>query len=280
MSRLIKESKKRNSCPGLLINKKTIVQSKHSQVTLWIILAILIVAAVMLFFIIRGKSPIEIFRPITYEPQQYIEKCTRDATEEAINIMLPQGGYIQPSNYILYKNNKVAYLCYNNNYYYPCINQEPVYIEHLESEIKNYIQPKIQDCFYSLKKEYKKRGYSISEGTLNLIVDLAPRQVRIEVGKRLEMKKGEETRNYEKFKIRVNSPLYDLGIVAQEITSQEAKFCYFEYLGFSLLYPWVSIEKDQVGSEETASDIYKIGDKRSGKELLIAIRSCAMPGGL
>ncbi len=118
------------------------------------------------------------------------------------------------------------------------------------------------------------------EGPLSLQINLAPKQINVNVEKKFEITKNEETRKFNKFNVKINSPLYDLAVVAQEIASQEAKYCYFEYLGYSLLYPQVSIEKNQVGSEETATDIYSIRDKITGKELLIAIRSCAMPGGL
>lgn len=253
---------------------------KKAQVTIWVIVAVLLVVAVALFFLLRGKQGIEIFQPTMPEPQSYIEKCARDSTSEAINIMLPQAGYISPSNYKLYENNKVAYLCYTNKYYYSCINQQPMYIEFLEQEIKNYITGKLKDCFYNLKKEYQNRKYIVDDSAMTLEVELNPKQVEIFIEKKFEISRNEETRKFEKFKAKINSPLYDLAIIAQEITSQEAKFCYFEYLGFSLLYPSFEIEKNQVGSEEDVSNIYTIKDKVTGKELLIAIRSCAMPGGL
>jgi len=263
-----------------LINKRNVVRSKRSQTTVFIIIAILMVVGILMIFLLRGKQGIEVFRPSAYNPEQYIEKCIEDATSEAIAIMLPQGGHINPGNYKLYKNNKVAYLCYNNNYYYTCINQQPMYIEFLEQEIHDYIEPKIKDCFYSLKQEYQSKKYSVDEGTLNFNVELNPKHIEIDVTKRFEFGRNQEIQKYNKFRVKINSPLYDLAVVAQEIASQEAKFCNFEYLGFSLLYPEFSVEKDQVGSEETTTDIYTIRDKVSGKELLIAIRSCAMPGGL
>jgi len=250
-----------------------------SQVTIFIIIAIIIVGIIILFFLLSGKNPTDIIKPSMPNPQEYIEKCVKDSSQEAIAIMLPQAGYINPTNYKLYENNKVAYLCYNINYYFPCINQQPMYIDFLEKEIKSYIESKVKDCFYSLKQEYQNRNYQVNEGSLSLDVELNPKQVNVNINKRFEVSK-EETNKFEKFTVKFPSPLYDLAVVAQEITSQEAKFCYFEYLGFSLLYPLIAIDKKQVGSEETASKIYIIKDKITGKGLLIAIRSCAMPGGL
>ena len=256
------------------------MRNKKGQITIFIIIAVLLVAVIALFFVIAGKSPIDVIKPSMPNPQENIEKCVKDSTLEAVAIMMPQAGYISPENYKLYNNNKVQYLCYTNKFYYPCINQEPMYIQHLEEEIKNYIKPKIETCFYNLKRTYQERNYVVEVGAGDININLVQKQIEVDVNKGLKISKNEETRNYEKFKVKIISPLYDLAIVAQEITNQEAKFCYFEYLGFSLLYPTISIDKKQVGSEETVSKIYSIRDKISGKELLIAIRSCAMPGGL
>ena len=250
---------------------------KKSQVSLWIIIAVVLLAIIALFFILREKINIPGITPSILEPQAYIEKCVKDASFQAIDIMLPQGGYLNPGNYKLYKNNKVAYLCYNSNYYLPCENQEPMYIETLKQEIKSYITPKLKDCFYALEQEYKKRNYQVLSGDLSLEINLNPKQVNIEINRKLTLTKNEETKKYEEFKAKVSSPIYDLGVIAQEIINQETKFCYFEYLGFSLLYPEFNIEKTDLGGE---TKIYSIEEKFSGKKLNFAVRSCAMPAGM
>ena len=137
-----------------------------------------------------------------------------------------------------------------------------------------------EGLFNSVKDDAEKSGKSFDIGAMNLDVELKPGQVEVIADRDVQIGDGEVVESYKDFGEVVVSPLYDLGIVAQEIVSQEAKFCNFEYLGYSLTYPKFAIEKDQVGNEETLSDIYKIKDKISGKTLLIAIRSCAMPGGL
>ena len=250
---------------------------KKSQVTIFVILAILLVAGIILVIFLKGRQVIEVFKPSMPNIQGYIESCTKDATKQAIDIMLLQGGYITPENYKMYKDNKVQYLCYQKNYYKTCVNQQPLYTEYLEKEIKKYIEGKIEDCFYSFKQEYEKKGYQISLSGKGLKVELAPKQARIEIEKEVSIKRNEEARNYDKFKIIVLSPIYDLAVIAQEIINQEAKFCYFEYLGFSLLYPEYAIEKIDIDGE---TKIYLIEEKSSGKTLVFAVRSCAMPGGI
>jgi len=252
------------------------IRSKTGQTTIFIIAAVIIVGVIILFFILRGKQVIDFAEPDIAEPQEYIDKCTEDASREAIDILLAQGGYIVPENHILYKDDKIAYLCYNKNYYQTCIAQEPIYIQHLEQEIKNYIEPKIEDCFYALEQEYRSRNYDFDLSGGSLGVELKPKQVRVEINRKLTLTKNEETRRFEEFKTRFSSPIYDLAVIAQEIVNQEAKFCYFEYLGFSLLYLPYSVEKTEINGE---AKIYTIIDKTSNKKLIFAVRSCAFPPG-
>lgn len=253
---------------------------RKGQITIFIIVAVIIIAAIALFFLLRGESVIEIFKPSMPSPQEDIEKCVKDNVKNAIDIMLGQGGYITPKNFKLYQDKKVQYLCYTNKYYYPCVNQEPLYIERLESEIKSYIQDKVDDCFYSLKQDYESKNYIVSLGASNLQVNLIPKQVEIIIDKKVEVSKNEQIEKFDKFKAKFNNPLYDLAIVAIEAVNQEARFCYFEYIGYMMLYPNVEIEKKAVGEAETSSKIYTIMDRISGKKLYIAIRSCAFPPGL
>lgn len=247
------------------------------QVTIFIIIAILIVVVIALFFLLKGKISIPGLTPRMPNIQADIESCTKKAVLQAVDIMLPQGGYIQPKLYKLYENNKVAYLCYNNNYYQPCINQQPLYLENVANEIKKFISSKIEDCFYTIEQDYQDKQYSIDMGATNIEVGLNPRQVEVTINKKIEISKNEENRKIDKIVVNIDSPIYDLAVIANEIVNQEVKFCYFEYLGFQLLYPSFSIGKMDIDGN---TKIYNIKEKATGKEFLFAVRSCAMPAGI
>jgi len=251
---------------------------KKAQVTLFVIIAIVIVAGILLFFLVRNNViSIPGITPAMPDVQSIIDKCVRDATSDVINLMLPTGGFISPDNYKLYENNKVQYLCYNSNYYQTCINQQPLYIQHLQSEIKSYITPKVEECFNNLEKDLRKKGFDVSSQNEEVSVVLVPKQADVFIDKNIQISRNDETKNFDKFRVSVNSPIYDLANIAIEIVNQEAKYCYFEYLGFQMTYPNYVIEKKDIDGE---TKIYTIKEKLSGKQLNIAIRSCAFPAGI
>ena len=251
------------------------MKNKGAQVAIWIILAILLVVSIIIFALLNrepGLTSQELLNP-----KAYIEKCTRQSVNEALDPILEQGGFIEPENYKLYNGIKATYLCQNIGYYKPCINQHPLLLNEIKKEVYSYVKPRIEQCFSQLKENYEKRGYDVSLGDMSLDVSLAPSRVFVDIDRVLVISRGEEVNRYEKFKAEIVSSVYDIGSVAIEIASQQAKYCYFEYVGYMILYPRFSID---VYSMSDSTKIYTIEDEYSNEKMNIAIRSCAIPPGI
>lgn len=250
---------------------------KKGQMMIWVILAISIVVIIMLFFFLRGR----IIRPgleerIELDPSTFIDNCVKESVEEAIDIILPQGGFIAPKHTKMYNNINVSYLCYNAGNYLPCINEHPMFLNEIKDEIEDYISPKINRCFEDYKTEIEKRNADVKLGIMKLEVKLAPNRAFVDIEKDVSIRFKDQNYNYNEFNIGIISPVYNLARLAVEIASQEAKYCYFEYVGYMILYPKFKINRN---SFSDSTEIYTLKDKKSGKEMNIAIRSCAIPPG-
>lgn len=278
-----------------MIKRGKVVQG---QATVYIIIALVLVAVILLVLVLVKYKGMGILtpKPKTPIPSEYIEQCARDSAQNAIDIMLPQGGYINPKDppkpYRTYDNKDIAYLCYYNEFYNRCINQEPNYFYHLEEEIKSFMIPKMKDCIYNLTESYRKAGYEVrNEETSDLKIDvnIKPKKIELKIEKKLEISKGNDTRVFEKTQTFFNSPIYDMARTAIWIVNGEAQFCYFEVQGYSLLPLFYAITVDRIilGENPAAGDvegttgtkIYKIKERASGKTLYIATRSCITPPG-
>ena len=253
------------------------IESKRGQMTIWIIIAMVLVLAIVLFFLLRGEITPKVGEKIEENPKSYIASCVKKNVEEAVEIMLPQGGFISPEHTKRYKNINVSYLCYNSGSYLPCVNEHPMLLNEIRNEIKNYIEPRIEQCFQDYKQEMIARNIDIGMMNMEMIIELGPERIFVEINRRITI--GQKDNNYavNDFDAEVINPAYDLARVAMEIASQEAEFCYFEYAGYMVLYPKFKISID---TESDSTKIYTIEDKKSGKEMNIAIRSCAIPPGL
>ncbi len=251
--------------------------NKSAQMMIWVIFAIAIVIIVLVFFLLREN----VLKPTTTNENRedislFIEDCTKLNVENAIDILLPNGGFIQPEHSKLYNGINVSYLCYNSGNYYPCINEHPLYMNELKKEIKEYIEPKITQCFDDYKTEMERRGVIVNFKEMNTKVELAPDRIFIDLTREVSVEINEQIETYDEFKVEVSSPVYNLARIAMEIASQEAKYCYFEYVGYMILYPKFKIEKESLSDY---TEIYSIEDKKSKEKLNIAVRSCAIPPG-
>jgi hypothetical protein len=148
-----------------------------------------------------------------------------------------------------------------------------MFIEHLESEIKEIIKPKVEFCFDSWKQDMEKKNYLIDMQETNFEIELKPKQVEIKINKEISINKNNENKKIEGFNIKIINPIYDLASIAIEIANAEAKDCEFDYLAYKNKYQRFNIAK---AFTEDNTKIYTIGNE---VKLNIATRSCAMPGG-
>lgn len=258
------------------------MDERKGQVTIFVVLAVILLASIILFFVLTRDADTEVpgQGETVFEPSSFIETCAKDSVIEATNIMLPQGGFISPQNPRNFDGKPVEYICENAGFYNPCIQQHPVLIQEMKQEIKNYISPRIEDCFSEMETEFERRNAGvifINGLSPQIDVSFAQDLIKLNIKQSLKIEKSEETQTFEEFNIDIKSPAYNLAIIAMEIAAQQARYCYFEYVGYNIIYNRYKVEPFAL-SDPTR--IYTITDKDSGQFMRIAIRSCAIPAGI
>lgn len=257
---------------------------KKGQVTIFIIIAVIIIAAIALFFVFRSGVIPGVGGPAhEITPAPFLDTCLRDKTREGIEIISLQGGYINNPLHIrfmfeeegVYRN--ISYLCYTSNYYIPGDNKQPMLIQHLKSEVENYISEEVEFCFNELVSSIKDQGYEVDSQYDGFDVELMPGRVVTEIYGEISSTKTGETSKQEDFRIITNSKFYDLSLVVHEIVSQEARFCNFEYLGYMLTYPKFKIDYFRV---QDASIIYTVEHVDTNERFRFAVRGCVIPPGM
>ncbi len=255
----------------MLIRNK---MNRRGQITIFIILAMIIVVVIIMLFLLMKQKNFQV--EDIENPQAYIDSCTREFTEEAINLLSEQGGDINPKPSTMFRGRNITYLCYNANYYEPCIMQRPDLITHIENEITNYIEPKVNNCFNTLKAKLEDKNYDIEIGEMQLQTKLQTGKVVINIDRDFKMTKREETRSFNKFKSIITNPLREITEVTMEIANQEAKYCNFDILGYMIFYPDYDLDKFRPGEGDV---IYQIRHIPTNEMFIFAVRSCALPPG-
>lgn len=258
--------------------------SSKAQVTIFIILGILIVGAIALFFMVKDEM-VQTLDGGTQETNanNFMASCIEDKVKETIETISMRGGYVEP---VLYKKFKfkedkdysnIAYLCYTQNYYLACVNQEPMLIQHLKDEIKDELAGDVRACFDDLVLSLENQGNVVDAVYRDFEIGLKPKKVVVEIDSELTLTKTGETSKQNGIDVIVASRFYDLVVVVQEIMSQEARFGHFENVGFMLFYPQFDIERFRTSD---LSIIYNLKHRKSKEVFRFAVRGAVIPPGI
>ena len=256
--------------------------SKRGQVTIFIIVFVLIIASIILFFLLKEGILPDIGGKPEENPSSFLGVCLEKKVIENSEIISSQGGYLENSlnKTFRFADEKVftdiSYLCYNQNYYSPCVNQEPMLISHLKKELGKGIQKNVDGCFDELTLNLDRRGYVVDATYNGFKLDFGKNKIIIDIDGKIVLTKSGKTTSQENLEVAIPSRFYDLSLVVQEIVSQEARFCNFENLGFMVFYPEFNIERFRTGDGTT---IYTVQHKESKEKFKFAVRGCVIPPG-
>jgi len=249
--------------------------SKKSQLTIFVIIAIAIVAVLLIAFYPSLKKLVIPQKPVEMIPVDCMQEAVKSNFEE---IML-HGGEKIPELYFNYNNQSLNYLCYTSEWYKTCVMQKPFLKQDIEREVVKYSNDKIKQCLNNMIETLRKRGYSTKiTGDMNSEIQIAPEKILIIPNIQLALEKAEETMILDKdiFKISMESNSYDIIMIASSIQNYEARFGDSETESYMSFYPNIRVEKIK---QSDGTKVYIISDRETEEKLQFATRSLAWPPG-
>jgi len=254
--------------------------NKKAQVTIFVILAIVLVAAIVIFFAVSdyGRGLIDRVSGQEFDVEGSLIQCidSSEIIDNGIKIVLSQGGSLDPKLYYLYNNTKLRYLCFTNDNYVTCINQEPLLIQHVESEINKAIKPGVESCIDNLNKQLENRGYKVQAGKLNISVDLIPDNILVKINYPISIERAEQSKSFDGFNIKKKSKAYHLISLSTSILNYEARYGDSETTVYMVLYPKTKVEKLKQGD---GTKVYRVSNRDTKEVFSFATRSLVFPPG-
>lgn len=263
-----------NKQKSKILNHSSMLSQTRGQLTIFIIVAIVIVAFGAVIYFLFPQVLVN-FGIGTNNPQIFLQNCMEEELESAIEKVSLQGGSLNPENSILYQDNEIEYLCYTNQYYIPCVLQQPLLKQHIENEIKTAVKDDAEVCLDSLKGSFERQGFKVNLVKKDISVELLPERISVIFDNDLTLTKGDSQR-YERLSIFFNNNLYELIGIANSILNWEATYGDAETTAYMFYYKNLKVEKLK---QSDGSTIYILTDRNKGDKFQFASRSLAWPPG-
>lgn len=249
------------------INMKKDGNCKRGQVTIFIILAVMIVSVVLVFFLW--------VKPTYFQKSSKklgFDNCVKDAVNQAIPQLEKNAGFINPEFTYPYNGEKFTYLCYTNEFYKTCTVQVPFLKNKFAEQMKLLIKDNINTCYDSSVSELKSRGYDVSSGDVDYDVLINPGVIQIEINAPTIV----GSQSFSKFNVDVNSPIYDMLMISTSILQFESRYGDSDTSSMISFYPEYMINKIKRGDGTT---VYTVDNKDTGDKFQFASRSLVFPAG-
>lgn len=225
---------------------------KGAALTIFIILAILIVVALILIVMFRENLSFGMPREI--EPvYDYFDSCVEEETRAAAAVMGTQGGYIEmpefePGSDYMPFSSQLDFLGGTPYWYYVSRNgiakEQVPSKKKMEEQLRLYLKERIDECSF---REFEERGFEIEKGDLDVSTEILEREIVVETEMPLIVSYGDISGSKNSHRVEVDSKLgrfYDLAVKIYE-KEQETEF--LENYGVDILRLYAPVDGSDIG---------------------------------
>ena len=172
----------------MLKRDKRVMSGKKGQVTIFIVIALLIVGSVGLYYVLKNFKISDKKYPAELEPvNSFVMDCIKEVSEGGVIYVADRGGYLYPPEFSSSKG--VPYYYYSGKSYMPTQKQ-------VEDELANYINNELVLCVNNFVDF---PDYMIKEGTPAAKVNIDDNEVIVDVIYPLSVKKGNVVFDFKEF---------------------------------------------------------------------------------
>ena len=229
--------------------------NKRAQVTVFVIVAIVVVVAVLGFLFLRGNISFGSGVPASLEPAyNYFLNCLEADTDSGVDILGSQGGYIyteelifDPGSSYMPFSSELNFLGNPVPYWYYVsgngIQKEQIPSRNLmEEHLAKFVEDKIKSCDFNVLAEegyVVEAAYTVNEPKAS--VQIGDSSVEVALDFPLVISKSGESATVRSHNVKVNSQLGKFYDVAREIYSYEQDSLFLENYGVDTLNAYAPV---------------------------------------
>ena len=245
------------------------ISNKRGQVAVFVIIALVIVAGIAGYFIIKNNVFTTI--PASIAPvQNYYVSCLNDVVRDGASLMASQGGYIYspdfaPGSEYAPFSSKLGFMGLGIPYWYylsangvkkeqiPTLNQ-------MQQQLSRYVlEEATGKCDFS---SFTNQGYEISvENVSGVKSTIAANKITLSVNQKISVKKGSESYVLNNYAAGIDSNLGNFYAQAKKIYDYERKTNFIENYSIDTLYTYAPVSGVVLNCSPTVWNPYDVVDK-------------------
>jgi hypothetical protein len=218
------------------------MENRSGQVTIFIIIAILILAIVIGYLVLSGTLSTRGLPPNIQPAYTNFVTCLEEDVSTGISVLESQGGYIDLPDFES-----------GNN-----IQKEQIPSkEDMENELNSFIEGRIRDCSF---EAYNEEGFEISLGEPNAKTSIRDKEVKVDLDMPVTIEKGNDTAVIKDHEVEINSKLGKLYDSAKEIYEEEQKELFLEEYGIDVLRSYAPVDGVEISCAPLTWDAEEVFD--------------------
>ncbi|MBW3003940.1 hypothetical protein KY337_05220 [Candidatus Woesearchaeota archaeon] len=177
---------------------------RKSQITIFITVAVIIILLGFAILFIY-KFPKAQTERSSSDVEMFVQQCVKDVSNDALQLMFLQGGYIYPENYLETEYQKISYDLPDK--------------ATMEQELSTFIEAGLPKCInISFFSDY---GYDVSYEKPTVTTQINGRAIHSSIHFPLTIKKGTTTKSVDNFNSRSSIRFAEIYMIVQELRQEE-----------------------------------------------------------
>ena len=235
------------------------------QVTIFIIIAIVIVAVVALFFIFR-TTVIGAVIPKEFEPvYSYYQSCIKEKISEGASLLGQQGGYIENPEFFsgsefMPFSSQLNFLGVGIPYWYyvsgnNIVKEQKPSLDKMESQLNDFIKQTISECDFG---SFNLQGFEVNLGDAEVESSIENNLISANVNQEINIVFGNSSWTGKTHRFSVNSNLGKFYNLADKIYLNNKEIMFLEDYGVDILRLNAPVDGSEVGCSSKVWDVEDI----------------------
>jgi len=227
--------------------------NRKGQISLFVIIAIVIVGAIVAFFAFRGNLSFGNI-PAEFQPvYSSYDECIKGEAENALSLLGVQGGRIDtgeftPGSDFAPFSSHLNFLGLTVPYWYSIsgnnvIKENVPTKSEMEREVSNYIESNLQNCNFD---EFYSDGFYIDLGEPSVKTQIEDNLVRVEVSSKVSVVKEDRSAIKNVHEVNVESKIGKFYNLASEIYNKEIKDAFLEDYAIDVMRLYAPVDGVEV----------------------------------